>query len=335
MNFAPFGLSFEIPYIMIKGITSQELNSGKFINEKVNEIVAAVGNGIAINALSGGVDSSVVTMLGHRALGKKLRTVFIQNGLMREREPEMVAGVFNKLGISIEIIDAQKEFLAALKGITDPEKKREAITQTFYKKVFGRIVRESKAKFLLQGTILTDVDETVAGIKRQHNVFAQLGIDPQEAFGYQIIEPLIQLRKDGVRMVGKALGLPEEIFTRIPFPGPALAARIIGEVTEERLNTVRKATAVTEQLLGGKGAFQYMAILHEDRVTGMRDGKRDFGQQIEIRCWDSIDARTATPTKLPFDVLEKLAGNIIREVPGVVSVTYNITTKPPSTIEAV
>jgi GMP synthase (glutamine-hydrolysing) len=320
---------------MIKGITLKELNTDKFINEKVNEIVDAVGSGIAINALSGGVDSSVVTMLGYRALGSKLRTVFIQNGLMREGEPQMVADVFRKLGISIEIIDAQKEFLAALKGVTDPEKKREAITQTFYKKVFGRIVRESKAKFLLQGTILTDVDETVAGIKRQHNVFAQLGIDPQEAFGYQIIEPLIQLRKDGVRIVGKALGLPEEVFARIPFPGPALAARIIGEVTEERLKKVRKATAVTEKLLSGKGAFQYMAILHDDRVTGMRDGKRDFGQQIEIRCWDSIDARTATPTKLPFEVLEKLAGDIIREVPGVVSVTYNITTKPPSTIEAV
>lgn len=320
---------------MIRGITLQELNADNFINEKVNEIASAVGSGIAINALSGGVDSSVVTMLGHRALGKKLRTVFIQNGLMREGEPEKVAGVFGKLGISIEIIDAQKDFLAALRGVTDPENKREAITQTFYKKVFGRIVRESNAKYLLQGTILTDVDETVAGIKRQHNVFAQLGIDPQAAFGYQIIEPLIHLRKDGVRKVGKALGLPEEVFTRIPFPGPALAARIIGEVTEERLNTVRRATAVTEQLLEGKAAFQYMAILHEDKVTGMRDGKRDFGQQIEVRCWDSVDARTATPTKLTFEVLEKLAAEIIKEVPGVVSVTYNITTKPPSTIEAV
>jgi GMP synthase (glutamine-hydrolysing) len=320
---------------MIKEITVKELNTSRFIDEKVKEIKATVGNGIAINALSGGVDSSTVTMLGHRALGKQLRTVFIQNGLMREGEPEQVAGFFKKLGVEIEIIDAQQEFLDALKGITDPEMKREAITQTFYKKVFGRLVKESGAKFLLQGTILTDVDETVAGIKRQHNVFAQLGIDPQEAFGYQIIEPLIQLRKDGVRMTGKALGLPEELFARIPFPGPALAARIIGEVTAEKLETVRKATSVVEKMLFDKGAFQYMAILHDDRVTGMRDGKRDFGQQIEVRCWDSIDARTATPTKLPFDVLEKLASEILKEVPGVVSVTYNITTKPPSTIEAV
>jgi GMP synthase (glutamine-hydrolysing) len=320
---------------MISEIKLKDLDAQNFIDEKVKEIITEVGDGIAINALSGGVDSSVVTMLGHRALGKKLRTVFIQNGLMREGEPERVAGIFMKLGVTIEIIDARKEFLDALKGITDPEKKREAITQAFYKKVFGRIVKESEAKYLLQGTILTDVDETVAGIKRQHNVFVQLGIDPQKTFGYQIIEPLIQLRKDGVRSVGKALGLPEEIFARIPFPGPALAARIIGEVTEEKLTVVRKATAVVERLLRDRGAFQYMAILHDDRVTGMRDGKRDFGIQIEVRCWDSIDARTATPTKLPFEVLEKLANDIIREVQGVVSVTYNITSKPPSTIEAV
>ena len=325
----------KIIQIMINEIKLQDLIAGEFIDEKVKEISDAVGGGIAINALSGGVDSSVVTMIGHRALGKYLRTVFIQNGLMREGEPEMVAGIFRNLGVEIEIIDSRVEFLDALKGITDPEMKREAITQAFYKKVFGRIVRDSGAKYLLQGTILTDVDETVAGIKRQHNVFAQLGIDPQETFGYRILEPLIQLRKDGVRAVGKALGLPEEIFARIPFPGPALAARIIGEVTEEKLAIVRKATSVVERLLSGRGAFQYMAILHEDRVTGMRDGKRDFGRQIEVRCWDSIDARTATPTRLPFEVLEKLAGEIISEVPGVVSVTYNITSKPPSTIEAV
>ena len=320
---------------MIKEITLKELNSGRFIEEKVNEIKAAVGDGIAINALSGGVDSSAVTMLGHKALGKRLRTVFIQNGLMREGEAEKVVSSFHKLGVNVEIIDAKKEFLAALKGITDPEMKREAITQTFYKKVFGRIVKESSAKYLLQGTILTDVDETVAGIKRQHNVFAQLGIDPKEAFGYHIIEPLIQLRKDGVRMVCKALGFPAEQFDRIPFPGPALAARIIGEVTEERLEVTRKATIIVESILKDIKAFQYMAILHEDRVTGMRDGKRDFGLQIEVRCWDSVDAREASPTNLPYATLKKLGAEITSKVPGVVSVTYNIATKPPSTIEAV
>ncbi len=320
---------------MITEITAQELDTEQFTAAKVAEIKEAVGTGTAINALSGGVDSSTVTMLGHRALGEHLKTVFIENGLMREGESDQVVSWFRKLGVSVEVIDVRDEFFAALQGITDPEEKREAITQTFYRKVFGRIVKKSKAKCLLQGTILTDVDETVAGVKRQHNVFAQLGIDPQEAFGYQILEPLVQLRKDGVRKVGKALGLPSELFERIPFPGPALAARVIGAVTPERIATVRKATTVVERLLKGTRVFQYLAILHEDRVTGMREGKRDFGYQIEVRCWDSVDARTATPTRLSFETLESLAREIIRDVPGVVSVTYNIASKPPSTIEAV
>lgn len=320
---------------MIREITAQDLNTDQFINEKVIEIKDTVGGGMAINALSGGVDSSTVTMIGHRALGKRLRTLFIENGLMREGESEQVVDFFRNLDVSVEVIDARTEFFTALKGITNPEEKREAITQTFYRKIFGRIVKESGAKYLLQGTILTDVDETVAGIKRQHNVFEQLGINPQEAFGYNIIEPLIQLRKDGVRKIGKALGLPYDLFERIPFPGPALAARVIGKVTPERIETVRKATVIVERLLKDTGAFQYMAILHEDRVTGMRDGKRDFGQQIEVRCWDSLDARTATPTQLSFGILEELAAEIIREVSGVVSVTYNISPKPPSTIEAI
>ncbi len=320
---------------MITEITAEALDTDAFIKEKVLEIQSAVKDGLAINALSGGVDSSTVTLLGHRALGTRLKTVFIQNGLMREGEAEQVVGLFKTLGVPVTVIDARREFFAALEGVEDPEEKREAITQAFYKDVFGRLVKESGATSLLQGTILTDVDETVAGIKRQHNVFAQLGIDPQDTFGYAIVEPLIQLRKNGVRTVGRALGLPTELFERIPFPGPALAARVIGAVTEARIETVRKATTVVERLLKDSGAFQYMAILHQDRVTGMRDGRRDFGLQIEVRCWDSIDARKASPTRLPFDVLEKMAAEIVRDVPGVVSVTYNIASKPSSTIEAV
>ena len=320
---------------MVKEITAQELNPEHFINEKIKDIQDIVGDGMAINALSGGVDSSTVTMLGHRALGNSLKTVFVENGLMREGEAEQVVGLFQEFDVEVDVVDARREFFAALEGVVDPEEKREAITQTFYRTVFGRMVKESGAKYLLQGTILTDVDETVAGIKRQHNVFEQLGIDPQEAFGYRIVEPLVELRKDGVRKIGKALGLPTELFERIPFPGPALAARVIGAVTPERIETVRKATVIVEQLLKATDAFQYMAILHKDRVTGMRDGNRDFGQQIEVRCWESVDARTATPTHLPFEILEKLASEIIRDVPGIVSVTYNIAPKPPSTIEAV
>ncbi len=320
---------------MIREIPAHELDPDRFVEEKVREIREAVGDRVAINALSGGVDSSTVTMLGHRALGNRLRTVFVENGLMREGEPERVVTLFRGLGVDVEVVDAREEFFEALRGVRDPEEKREAITRTFYRDVFGRIVRDGGARYLLQGTILTDVDETVAGIKRQHNVFEQLGIDPQAAFGYRILEPLLPLRKDGVRIVGRALGLPEELFRRIPFPGPALAARVVGEATPERIGTVRRATAVVERLLEGTGAFQYLAILHEDRMTGMREGRRDFGLQIEVRCWDSVDARTATPTRLPFEVLERLGREILREVPGVVSVTYNIAPKPPSTIEAV
>jgi len=319
----------------ITEIPADQLDPQEFIADQVAAIAERVGDGLAINALSGGVDSSTVTMLGHRALGDRLKTCFIDNALMREDEPERVAGVFRDLGVPVEIIDARDAFLDALVGVTDPEEKREAVTQAFYRDVFGHLVRDSGARFLLQGTILTDVDETVAGIKRQHNVFEQLGIDPAEAFGYEIIEPLVQLRKDGVRKVAAALGLPEEVYDRMPFPGPALAARVIGEATRERLEIVRDCTAIVEEELAGCGAFQYMAILHEDRVTGMRDGAREFGMQVELRCWDSVDARTASPTRLPFDGLVALADRLTSEVPGVVSVTYNVTKKPPSTMEAV
>lgn len=318
-----------------KEIALKDLNTEQFIKEETENISSLVGSGLAINALSGGVDSSCVTMLGHKALGKRVLTYFIDNGLMRQDEPKRIAELFNKLGVAVEIVDAQEEFFKALKGITDPEEKREAITQTFYKNVFGRLVKKSGSKYLLQGTILTDIDETVAGIKRQHNVFEQLGIDPQETFGYKIIEPLVRLRKDGVRKVAQALGLPESIYNRMPFPGPALSARIIGEVTPEKIKLIRLATVITEEELAAVKAFQYLAILHQDRVTGMRDGKRDFGLQIEIRCWDSLDARSAKPTKLPYETLDKLANRMVAEVPGVVSVTYNIASKPPSTMEAI
>ncbi len=235
--------------MQIQEIKAEDLNVEEFINQKVQEISSIVGEELAINALSGGVDSSVVTMLGHKALGARLKTYFVDNGIMREGEPEKIVSLFKELGVNVELFDGKKEFFDAFRGITDPEEKREAVTQTFYKDIFGKLARESSAKYLFQGTILTDVDETVAGIKRQHNVFAQLGIDPQETFGYKIIEPLIQLRKPAVRMLAKALGLPEEIYERPPFPGPALAARVIGEITPERIETVRKATKITEEEL--------------------------------------------------------------------------------------
>ncbi len=309
------------------------MDCSKFVEEQIARIRDTVGSGTAINALSGGVDSSLVTVLGHRALGERLKTVFIDNALMREGEPQAVVKMFAKLGIPVELVDSREEFLSALAGLTDPEKKRHAITDTFYSKVFGRLVKESGAKFLLHGTILTDIEETVAGIKRQHNILSQLGIDTEEAYGYAIVEPLKTLRKDGVREVCKFLELPAEIAERFPFPGPALATRIVGEVTRERLATVRKATAIVEKELAGTGAFQYLAVLLNDRATGIRDNKREFGQIIVLRCIESTDARTATATELPWPKLHRICQRIITEVPDVNRCLYDLTPKPPATVE--
>jgi len=306
----------------------------QFVNEQIQCLRQTVGDGLAINALSGGVDSSVVTVLGHRALGPGLKTVFIDNALMREGEPQRVVSTFAALGIPVELVDARADFLGALAGLTDPEQKRNAITATFYAKVFGRLVRQTGAKFLLHGTILTDIEETVAGIKRQHNILAQVGIDPQTEYGYQVLEPLATLRKDGVREVAKLLGLPERITQRIPFPGPALATRIVGEVTPARLATVRAATAIVEEELAQSGVFQYMAVLLEDKATGIRDGRREFGEIIVVRAIESVDAREASVVELPWEKLRRISGRITA-IPGVNRCLYDLTPKPPATIEYV
>lgn len=304
----------------------------RFVDEQVAAIREAVGEGTAINALSGGVDSSVVTVIGHRALGKRLRTVFVDTGLMRAGEPQAVVKIFAQMGIPVQVVDAQNTFLDALAGLTDPEEKRNAITETFYRHVFGKLVRESGATHLLHGTIKTDIEETVNGIKRQHNILEQLGIDPHEQFGYHVLEPLKTLRKDDVREVARFLGLPREISDRIPFPGPALAARIVGEVTRERLETVRQATAIVEEELADSGAFQYMAVLLQDKATGIRDGRREFGQIIVVRCVNSVDARTATSVDLPWPKLHRICQRITA-IPGVNRCLYDMTPKPPATIE--
>lgn len=308
------------------------MNERTFVEDQIASIRETVGNGIAINALSGGVDSSVVTVLGHRSLGDRLKTVFIENALMRKGEPERVVKIFAKMRIPVQLVDARAEFLSALKGLTDPEEKRRAITHTFYSNVFGRLVRETGARFLLHGTILTDIEETVAGIKRQHNILAQVGIDPEKEYGYQVLEPLQTLRKDGVRKVARILGLPDEIAKRIPFPGPALATRVVGEVTEERLDIVREATAIVEKELAKTRAFQYLAVLLNDKATGIRENQREFGQIIVVRCINSVDARTATPTKLPWEKLLRISKRIT-SIKGVNRCLYDLTPKPPATVE--
>jgi GMP synthase (glutamine-hydrolysing) len=306
----------------------------KFADEQIAQIRDSVDGGLAINALSGGVDSSVVTVLGHRALGDRLKTVFIDSALMREGEPQRVVQTFAAMSIPVELVDARADFLDALRGLTDPEEKRNAVTATFYRTVFGRLVRRTGAKHLLHGTILTDIEETVAGIKRQHNILAQVGIDPEKEYGYQVLEPLRTLRKDGVRELARVLGIPAAITERIPFPGPALAARIVGEVTPERLATVRAATAVVEEELADSGAFQYMAVLLEDRATGIRNGKREFGQIVVVRSIHSEDARRASVVELPWAKLHRICERITA-VEGVNRCLYDLTPKPPATIEYV
>jgi GMP synthase (glutamine-hydrolysing) len=310
------------------------MNYAKFIAEQVQTIKREVGNGIAINALSGGVDSSVVTVLAHRALGKRLKAIFVDNAIMREGEPQRVVQTFAEMGIRVELIDARRQFLRALKGLTDPEEKRLAITETFYRDVFAKAVKRSRATHLMHGTILTDIEETVAGIKRQHNILAQIGINPEKAYGYKVLEPLATLRKDGVREVARRLGLPRSISGRIPFPGPALATRIVGEVTEKKLATVRAATAIVEEELKNTGAFQYLAVLLNDCATGIRHGKREFGQIIVVRCIDSVDARKATVRELPWKTLHRLTRRITA-LPGVNRCLYDLTPKPPATVEYV
>jgi len=305
-----------------------------FVDEQVSAIREAVGDATAINAVSGGVDSSVVTALGHKALGERLKTVFVDNALMREDEADSVVRTFQDLGIPVEVVDAREQFLDALKGLTDPEEKRQAITSTFYRDVFGHLMRQSGAQCLLHGTILTDIEETVAGIKRQHNILSQLGIDPEAELGYKVIEPLATLRKDDVREVGRILGLPEDVVCRIPFPGPALATRIVGEVTEPRLETVRAATAIVEEELAHTDAFQYMAVLLNDKATGIRDNKREYGGIIVVRCIHSVDARTATVVELPWLTLHHVSERITA-LPGVNRCLYDLTPKPPGTIEYV
>ena len=304
----------------------------KFIAEQIAYIKDTVGDATAINALSGGVDSSVVTVLGHRALAEQLKTVFVDSALMRQDEPERTVEIFAGMQIPVELVDARQDFLSALAGLTDPEEKRQAVTDTFYSKVFARLVKQSGAKFLLHGTILTDIEETVAGIKRQHNILAQLGIDTQADYGYSVLEPLKTLRKDGVREVAKLLGLPSEISQRIPFPGPGLATRVVGEVTAQRLDTVRAATAIVEEELADSGAFQYLTVLLNDRATGIRDNKREFGQIIVVRCIESTDARTATATPLPWDKLNRICERIT-QMKDVNRCLYDMTPKPPATIE--
>jgi len=304
-----------------------------FVREQIAAIREAVGSETAISALSGGVDSSVVTVLAHKAIGKQLRSIFIDDGLMRKDEPKEVKTAFAKMGIPVKVINAKKQFFAALAGITDPEEKRKAFRDTFYT-VFGKAVRDSGAHFLLQGTIAADVIETKKGVKTQHNVLEQIGIDPKSGYGFVMLEPIKTLFKDEVRLVGKAVGLPALFYQRMPFPGPGLATRCLGEVTPRRVAIVRTACNVVEEEVRRLKPFQAFAVLLDDQATGMKkNGRRAFGHIIAVRCVESTNAMTAEATEIPWPILRKIRDRILADIPSVTKVVYDLTAKPPSTIE--
>jgi GMP synthase (glutamine-hydrolysing) len=309
------------------------MDAKKFIDEKVAWIKGKVGEEKAVVATSGGVDSMVTAVLGHRALEEKLSVVFLDDGLMRKNEPEQVKKVLAGLGIKLRIYDVKDRFFATLKGKTDPEEKRKAFRETFYS-TFADIARETGAKYLLQGTIAADIVETKKGVKTQHNVLEQIGIPVMERYGFIVLEPLKELFKPQVREVAKALGLPQEVVNRRPFPGPGLAIRVIGEVTPDRVAIVREATAVVEEETKDFQCFQAFAVLLSDRATGVTNkGERKYGNIIVVRVVQSEDAMKAQAAELPWKTLQRIEKKIRERVPSVTHVLYDLTGKPPATIE--
>jgi GMP synthase (glutamine-hydrolysing) len=303
----------------------------EFVKSSLKEIRKIVGKSRVISACSGGVDSTVTTFLVHKAVGEKLVAVFINDGLRREGEPEFVMRTLESLGIKNKSIDAQEEFFAVFRGKTDAEEKRKAFRDKFYK-TLGKVAREEQIEFIAQGTIKADVIESVKGIKSQHNVLEQIGINP-EIYGYKILEPLRELFKPDVRQVARELGLPGEISERMPFPGPALSLRVLGEVTPEKIAVVRKATEIVEEETKKLGTFQNFAVLHNDKATGIKKGERVYGNIVTVRIVDSEDAITAKARQVPHELLMKISERITGEIPTVVRCLYDITDKPPATIE--
>lgn len=304
----------------------------KFIEEKVEWLKKEIGGEKAIAAVSGGVDSTVTAMLGHLAVGDRMLVVFLDDGLMREGEPKQVYNRVKQLGMNIKIHELSGEFFAALKGKTDPEEKRKAFREGFYQSL-ARIARENGAKYLLQGTIAADVVETKAGVKTQHNVLEQINIHPLERYGFMVLEPLKELYKPEVRAVAKELGMTNEAKRR-PFPGPALAVRVVGEVTPERVALVRKATAIVEEETKNIPCFQAFAILMNDKATGItKDLKRKYGELVVVRVIQSKDATKAKSVAVPWTVLQRIERRIREASPTVTHVLYDLTGKPPATIE--
>jgi len=302
----------------------------EFIKEKVEEIRETVGDGRAIIALSGGVDSSTAAILAHRAIGDRLHAVFVNTGFMRKGEPEFVVKTFRDgFGLNLHYIDAGEHFFNALKGVTDPEEKRKIIGRVFIE-VFEEVAKEINADFLIQGTIAPDWIESKGKIKSHHNV----GGLP-ERLNLKLIEPLRDLYKDEVRELARELGLPEKIRNRMPFPGPGLAVRVLGEVTPEKIAIVREANAIVEEEIerAGLKPWQAFAVLLGVKTVGVQGDIRAYKETVAVRIVESLDGMTANAMKVPFEILQRIAFRITSEIPEVGRVLYDVTNKPPATIE--
>jgi GMP synthase (glutamine-hydrolysing) len=290
-------------------------------------------DGRAVVATSGGVDSTTVAVLGYRALGRRLAAVFLDNGLMREGEPEDVTSLLRETGMDVDLFDVSGDFFDALKGVVDPELKRKAFRDTFYL-TLSRILKEMNAKYLLQGTIAADIVETSQGVKTQHNVLDQIGINPLHKYGFIVVEPLSTLYKDQVRLVTKSLSLSKKSVDRRPFPGPALAIRVLGEVTRQRVDLIRKVTKIVEEEMENVRCFQALAVLMNDQATGLsKVAGRRYGEIVVVRVVDSVDAISAKSTHVPCRILEKISQRITANQPSITRVLYELTGKPPATIE--
>lgn len=311
-----------------------------YIHEAIVNIKKAVGRDKVVMGLSGGVDSSVASLLIHKAIGRRLRCIFVDNGLLRKDEPQQIRNVFrNGFHLNLRYVDRSKRFLSRLKGITDPEEKRKIIGEEFIK-VFEEEASKTKGiKFLGQGTLYPDVIESISAtgsptsrIKSHHNV----GGLPQ-LMKLKLIEPLRELFKDEVRQIAKELGLPDYIIHRQPFPGPGLAVRIIGEVTEKRLQILREVDRRVIEEIRSTGLYeqvwQSFAILLPIKSVGVMGDERTYENVVALRCVQSLDGMTADWVRLPYEVLEKISNRIINEVKGVNRVVYDISSKPPATIE--
>ncbi len=316
---------------------TQKWDLGEFIDSAVNDTRNTVGKDLVIGAISGGVDSTVASVITQRAIGNRLELLFINNGLLRENESEEVMALFKAMQLNVEYIDASGLFLKRLKGVTDPEKKRKIIGKTFID-VFEKYASGKAFKWLLQGTLYPDVIESMSHIGPSQTIKSHHNVGGLPArMRLKVIEPLRLLFKDEVRSIGRILGIPENILSRQPFPGPGLSIRILGEINKQRIDILKKADMIVrgeiEKSSFSTTLWQYFAVLLPVKTVGIMGDERTYEYVIAIRAVNSSDAMTADWARLPYELMDKLSSRIISEVVGVNRVVYDISSKPPSTIE--